>query len=121
MTSTSYSLFEATKSQTGLSPGQFGDITIILPGSWAGTECLLGRNISVGHQRNPFSSGLNQGPLLSAVNRPDFVVSGDDSIFGARPSVNEQFGQCGTSGRVGVRIPFTVLTKSFNITRDAGM
>ena len=121
MTSTSHSLFEATKFKPGSIPGQFSDITIILPGSWAGTECLLGRNISVGNHRYPFSSGSHPGPLLSGVNRPDFTVSGDDPIFGARPSVNEQFGQCGTGGRSGVNIPFKVLTQSLNVTKDAGM
>ena len=101
-------------------PGQFRDVTIILPGSWAGTECLLGRNISVGNNRYPFSSNPHTGPILSGVNRPDFLVSGDDPIFGARPSVNEQFGQCGTSGRSGVNIPYKVLTQSLNVTTESG-
>jgi hypothetical protein len=122
LTSTSRSLYDTTKSQPGLIPGQFRDITIILPGSWAGTECLLGRNISVGsNTRYPFSSNSHGGPLLSGVNRPDFIVSGDDPIFGARPSVNEQFGQCGTGGRSGVNIPFKVLTQSLNVTKDSGI
>ena len=120
ITATSRSLYETTKSEPGLSPGQFSDVTIILPGSWAGTECLLGRNISTGKNRYPFSTTSHQGPLLSGVNRPDFIVSGDNPIFGDHPSVNEQFGQCGTSGKSGVNIPYTVLTQSLNETHDSG-
>ena len=121
LTSTSRSLYDATKSEPGLTPGQFSDVTIILPASWEGTECLLGRNISTGRNRYPFSTTSQQAPLLSGVNRPDFVVSGDSPIFGEHPSVNEQFGQCGSRGKSGVNIPFKVLTQSLNVTKDSGM
>ena len=120
LTSTSRSLYEATKLEPGLSPGQFSDVTIILPGSWEGTECLLGRNISTGRNRYPFSTTSNQAPLLSGVNRPDFIVSGDSPIFGDHPSVNEQFGECGKGGKSGVNIPYKVLTQSLNVTKDSG-
>ena len=120
LTSTSRSLYEATKSEPGLTPGQFSDVTIILPASWEGTECLLGRNISTGRSRYPFSSSSHQAPILSGVNRPDFIVSGDNPIFGDHPSVNEQFGECGTSGKSGVNIPYKVLTRSLNVTQDSG-
>ena len=120
LTSTSRSLYEATKLEPGLNPGQLSDVTIILPGSWEGTECLLGRNISTGRNRYPFSTTSNQAPLLSGVNRPDFIVSGDSPIFGDHPSVNEQFGECGKGGKSGVNIPYKVLTQSLNVTKDSG-
>ena len=77
-------------------------------------------NISTGRNRYPFSTTSNQAPLLSGVNRPDFIVSGDSPIFGDHPSVNEQFGECGKGGKSGVNIPYKVLTQSLNVTKDSG-
>ena len=121
MTSTSRSLFETTASQPGLASGYFKDVTIILPASWSGTECLLGRNVTSENSRYPFSSASNTGTSLSGVNQADFIVGGDDPIFGAHPSVNEQFGQCGTGGKSGINIPYKVLTQSLNVTKESGM
>ena len=121
MTSTSRSLFETTASQPGLASGYFKDVTIILPASWSGTECLLGRNVTSENSRYPFSSASNTGTSLSGVNQADFIVGGNDPIFGAHPSVNEQFGQCGTGGKSGINIPYKVLTQSLNVTKESGM
>ncbi len=98
LTSTSKRLYDITESQ-------FGDITILLPVTWAGNEeCLAGRNLSI--------SGLDQS-LARGVD-PDFRVVDPHPIFGAEPWI-QQYGQCGSRGR-GVWIPFPYLTDKENNT-----
>ena len=85
--------------------GRFAEVTVILPKMWAGTECQNGRNVTT-------------SSLPENFEQADFVVSGSNPIFGAKP-LARQFGSCGVTG-LGVDLPFEILTESQNVSAEIG-
>ena len=94
LTATSANVFRTTKSKA-----RFDTITVLLPASWSGTDCLNDRPINDKISTNP---------------HPDFLVTSDHPIFGAKLPQTLQFGQCGQAG-LGIRIPHALLS-SGNLT-----
>ena len=78
---------------------KFDTISILLPASWSGTDCLNDRPINDKISTNP---------------HPDFLVTSDHPVFGANRPISLQYGQCGQSG-LGIRIPHALLS-SGNLT-----
>ena len=78
---------------------KFDTISILLPASWSGTDCLNDRPINDKISTNP---------------HPDFLVTSDHPVFGANRPISLQYGQCGQSG-LGIRIPHAILS-SGNLT-----
>lgn len=71
---------------------------MILPSSWAGTECVStasGRNVTV------------SSTFFPADFEADFSVVSPHPIYGSEPRALHS-GECGMSGR-GVRLPYTML------------
>jgi hypothetical protein len=93
LTSTSKTLYRITKRKA-----RFHDVNIILPTSWAGTDCLNDRQIN-----DKINSGLKESS--------DFTVTSSHPIFGDSQPLAIQYGQCGESG-LGIRIPFGLLTQN---------
>ena len=94
LTSTSQQLFETTERKS-----RFDSISVLLPASWSGSDCLNGRPIN---------------DKISAPYRPDFVVSNEHPLFGDSRPMAMQYGQCGQSG-LGIRIPHGLLNRG-NLT-----
>ena len=78
---------------------RFDSISVLLPASWSGTDCLNDRPINDKISTNP---------------HPDFLVTSDHPVFGANRPISLQYGQCGQSG-LGIRIPHALLS-SGNLT-----
>jgi hypothetical protein len=98
LTSTSKRLYDVTEAQ-------FGDVTILVPPTWTGSDdCLGDRNLSV--------SGVDHS--LARETDPDFRIVDPHPIFGVEPWV-QRYGSCGTRAK-GVHIPFPYLTESGNTT-----
>ena len=87
-------MFRTTKRKA-----KFDTISILLPASWSGTDCLNDRPINDKISTNP---------------HPDFLVTSDHPVFGANRPISLQYGQCGQSG-LGIRIPHALLS-SGNLT-----
>ena len=94
LTSTSEQLFETSDRRA-----RFDSISVLLPASWSGSDCLNGRPIN---------------DKISATYQPDFVIGGDHPIFGAERPIALQYGQCGESG-LGIRVPHKLLSQG-NLT-----
>ena len=78
----------------------------MLPPSWAGTDCLDGRNVTVARTFIPRQDG-GGGDNWDAWNA-DFTMVAPDPLWGAEPRAR-QFGQCGAAGR-GVALPYPLVT-----------
>ena len=79
------------------------EISIVLPKTWSGTECLTGRNVVAD---------------MSGYGKPVLRVTGSHPVFGSQP-LAVQYGQCGVSG-LEIQLPFEVLTKNQNLTKNSG-
>ena len=90
-----------------LNGARFASVDVILPRSWAGTECALGRNVSTSSRYPDNFDGA------------DFVINGAaDPVRGAVYA--EQFGGCGVAGNGGVKVAADVLTKNQNVSSVDG-
>ena len=98
-------LLSATSSQLYLSTrgkAAFDSISILLPSSWSGTDCLNGR---------PINDKISLDP-----RQTDFLVTNGHPIFGDQKPITLQYGQCGQTG-LGIRIPHQLLSQSQNLTQ----
>jgi hypothetical protein len=103
LTSTSRQLWTATD---GL--GSLGDVVVVLPSSWRGTECVDGERVNASVSAFPEH-------LADA----DFVVSGARPA--SRPWARQYSGECGQPARTnGVNLNFQLLTDVQNVTHDTG-
>lgn len=116
LTSTSHQLYMTTSGR-----GHFSNVLILLPPSWAGSECVLARRQNNSNSSNSRSTSGIDTWFLTADFRSDFHVVGPHPVFGARQPWARQFGQCGAidSGQ-GVQVPFTILTKEQKISDYSG-
>ena len=98
LTSTSHQLYLSTRGKAA-----FDSISILLPSSWSGTDCLNGRPIN------------DDKISLDPSGQTDFLVTESHPIFGDQKPITLQYGQCGQTG-LGIRIPHQILSQSTNLT-----
>ena len=97
MSATSSQLYLSTRGKAA-----FDSISILLPSSWSGTDCLNGR---------PINDKISLDP-----RQTDFLVTNGHPIFGDQKPITLQYGQCGQTG-LGIRIPHQLLSQSQNLTQ----
>lgn len=80
-----------------------GDVTVILPSSWTGTECAMRR--------------VDPGVIAPPSESADIRVTGHrHPTFGSRP-VAAQFGQCGVPGLY-LQLPHLALTTNQTLSSE---
>ena len=110
LSTTSSQLFTLTSSR-----GRFASATVVLPSSWAGTECVNSHNDNNGSNGN--GSNVTVSPTLYPEDfEPDFSVEPPHPIFGAEPRALHS-GRCGSAGR-GVSLPYTAVLEEDEIARQ---
>ena len=107
LSTTSSQLFALTSSR-----GRFAAATVVLPSSWAGTECVNNYNGGEGGGGN-----VTVSPTLYPEDfEPDFAVEPPHPIFGAEPRALHS-GQCGRAGR-GVSLPYVAVLEEDKLARE---